>query len=299
MIVIMQFLWLLNYLYMDNQYNYVMKKILFPTDFSNVAENAFLHALSVAKMLHGEVILLHTYELPIVDNQFVPGNYQEMFDSLELSNFDRFKDEIAKMHSIAEANNFGSIKLSPVLRDGDLLFTMKQLIEEENIDLVVMGTSGAEGWKEVFFGTNTGDAVTSLPVPVLSVPADSKFAPLKTIGFTTRYREKDKEALRQVLKIAKAANAAVKCLYVKTKVSDNTEATFDDWEQIFKNEPVKFFVLPNENVKESILDFITNQEIDVLAMLTYKRNFFQSMFSGSFTEKMVNNATIPVLAFHE
>ncbi|MFY7740028.1 MAG: universal stress protein [Flavobacterium sp.] len=276
-----------------------MKKILFPTDFSEVANNAFVHALSLAKLVHGELILLHTYELPIVDNQFAPQNYQVLFDSLELSNFEKFKDEVPKLRAIAEENHFGDIKMSHMILDGDLMYNIKEIIKKDKIDYVVMGTSGATGWKEAFLGTNTGEAIVNLSVPVLSIPKDCKYTKIETIGFTTRYREKDKEALKQVIKIAKTANAKVKCLYVKTKATDNTEVIFDDWNEQFKNDPVTFFILPNEDVKESISDFITHQEIDVLAMLTYKRSFFESLFSSSFTEKMSYNSEIPILALHQ
>jgi nucleotide-binding universal stress UspA family protein len=275
-----------------------MKRILFPTDFSDVSNNAFVHALGLAKLVHGELFLLHTYELPIVDNQFAPQNYQLLFDSLELSNFEKFKDEVPKLRAIAEENHFEDIKMSHMIMDGDLMYNIKEIIKKDKIDYVVMGTSGATGWKEAFLGTNTGEAIVNLSIPVLSIPKDCKYSKIQTIGFTTRYREKDKEALKQVIKIAKAANAKVKCLYVKTKVTDNTEATFDDWKEQFKKEPVTFFILPNEDVKESISDFITHQEIDVLAMLTYKRSFFESLFSSSFTEKMSYNSEVPILALH-
>jgi len=276
-----------------------MKRILFPTDFSDVANNAFVHALGLAKLVHGELILLHTYELPIVDNQFAPQNYQLLFDSLELSNFEKFKDEVPKLRAIAEENHFEDIKMSHMIMDGDLMYNIKEIIKKDKIDYVVMGTSGATGWKEAFLGTNTGEAIVNLSVPVLSIPKDCKYTKIETIGFTTRYREKDKEALKQVIKIAKAANAKVKCLYVKTKATDNTEATFDEWKEQFKKDPVTFFVLPNEDVKESISDFITHQEIDVLAMLTYKRSFFESLFSSSFTKKMSYNSEVPILALQE
>lgn len=41
----------------------------------------------------------------------------------------------------------------------------------------------------------------------------------------------------------------------------------------FKNEPVEFFLIPHDDVKETILDFVANQDIDVLVMVNYKRNF--------------------------
>ena len=276
-----------------------MKKILFPTDFSNVANNAFVHALGLAKLVHGELILLHTYELPIIDNQFAPQNYKEVFDSLEFANFDKFKDEIPKLRQLAIVNNCEHIKMSHMLMDGDLMYNVKEIIKKENIDFVVMGTSGASGWKEMFLGTNTGEAIANLSVPVLSIPESAKYSKIETIGFTTRFREKDKEALSNVIKIAKSAGAKVKCLYVETKNSDNTEATYKDWEEHFKQDPVQFFIIPNDKVNETIEEFITHQNIDVLAMLTYKRSFFQWMFTTSFTEKMSYHCNIPILALHE
>lgn len=47
-----------------------MKKILFPTDFSEAATNAFIHALEFAKIVNAELILLHTFEIPVYDSQF-------------------------------------------------------------------------------------------------------------------------------------------------------------------------------------------------------------------------------------
>jgi nucleotide-binding universal stress UspA family protein len=276
-----------------------MKKILVPTDFSDVANNAFLHALGLAKLVHGELILLHTYELPIVDNQFAPQNYKVLFDSLELSNFERFKNELPKLHKLAEENGFEHIKMSHMIMDGDLIYNIKEIIKNDSIDFVVMGTSGATGWKEMFIGTNTGEAIANLSVPVLSVPETAKFTKIETIGFTTRFREKDKEALSNVIKIAKSAGAVVKCLYVQTRETDNTQATYDDWSEYFKHEPVQFFIIPNDEVNQTIEEFIDHQNIDVLAMLTYKRNFFQWLFTTSFTEKMSYHCTIPILALHE
>lgn len=276
-----------------------MKKILFPTDFSNVATNAFVHALGLAKLVHGELILLHTYELPIMDNQFGIQNYKEVYDTIELTNLDRFKDELPKLRKIAEENGFESIKMSHILTDGDLLHSIKETVKKEKIDFVVMGTSGASGWFEKLFGTNTGEAITSLNVPVFSIPEGAKYTKIATIGFTTRFREKDKVALQNVIKIAKAAKAVVKCLYVETIESDNSAAVYQEWETLFKDEPVQFFIIPGEDARKTIEDFIISQEIDVLAMMSYKRTFFQWMFTSSFTEEMAFESTIPILAMHE
>jgi len=276
-----------------------MKKILFPTDFSQVANNAFVHALEFAKIVQGELILLHTFDLPVYDNQFFPENYNIIYDSLQLSQFEMFKDEIPKLRAIAEERNLDKIKISHRLMDGSLIYNIKKSIQEDHIDFVIMGTSGATGWEAFFMGTNTGSVISAVEVPVLSVPFEAKFKKIETIGFTTRYRAKDKKALRDVLAIAKKTNARIKCIYVKTAESDVSESRIERWEKEFEDQPIQFSVIPSEDVKATILDFIQFKEIDVLAMLTYKRNFFVELFKPSLTEKFSNSATIPILAMHE
>jgi nucleotide-binding universal stress UspA family protein len=276
-----------------------MKKILFPTDFSEVANNAFIHALEFAKLVNGELVLLHTFDLPIIDNQFIPDNYYTIFDSLQLAQFDMFKEEIPKLREIAQKRNLDHIKLSHKLMDGDLIYNIKNAVKEENIDFIVMGTSGVTGWESFFVGSNTGTVVTTVDVPVLSVPIEAQFTKIETIGFTTRFREKDKSALRQVIKIAKKTKAIVKCLYVKTNKSDVSEETIDQWKTEFEHEPVKFSVVVSDNVKETILDFVSHKNIDILAMITHKRNFFSELFNPSLTQKLSNISTVPVLAMHE
>jgi nucleotide-binding universal stress UspA family protein len=275
-----------------------MKKILFPTDFSEVATNAFVHALEFAKIVQGELILLHTFELPVFDNQFFPENYAVIYDSLELAQFDVFKDEIPKLRAIAEERNLDKIKMTHRLMDGELLFNIKRAIKEDKIDFIVMGTSGATGWEAFFVGSNSGSVIIGTDVPMLCVPVEAKYKKIETIGFTTRFRLKDKKALDTVLEIAKKTNAKVKCLYVKTSNSDVSKETIEKWETVFIKEPIEFFVIQSDEIKETIYDFILYKDIDVLTMLTYKRGFFEGLFKPSFTKKMASNFDIPILAIH-
>ena len=275
-----------------------MKKILFPTDFSEVSTNAFVHALEFAKIVQGELVLLHTFQLPIYDNQFFPENYAVIYDSLELAQFDMFKDELPKLRAIAEERHLDKIKMSHRLMDGDLLHNIKKSIKEDKIDFVIMGTSGATGWEAFFVGTNTESVISGIEVPMLCVPAEAKFKKIEIIGFTTRFRNKDKNALKMVLNIAKKTKAKVKCLYVKTSDSDVSKDIVANWEAEFINEPIDFYVINSDAVKETILDFIMYKEVDVLTMLTYKRGFFEGIFNPSLTKKVVTNIEVPILAIH-
>jgi nucleotide-binding universal stress UspA family protein len=276
-----------------------MKKILVPTDFSETATNAFVHALEFAKIVNAELILLHTFEIPVYDSQFFPENYASIYSSIELAKFEVFKDEIPKLRNIAIERNLGDIVIKHRLMDGDLIYNLKNAVEEDKIDFVIMGTTGVSDWTKFFLGSNTNSVISGVEVPVLCVPIDAKCKKIKTIGFTTRYREKDKKELRKVLKIAQKTGAKVKSLYVKTSKSDVADITIKEWEVEFANENVEFLVLPSDDVKETILDFILYKDIDVLTTITHKRSFFESLFDSGFTQKIAKQVSVPVLVMHE
>lgn len=276
-----------------------MKKILFPTDFSDAATNAFVHALEFAKVVNAELILLHTFEIPVYDSQFFPENYASIYSSIELAKFEMFKDEIPKLRTIAAERNLEDIVIKHRLMDGDLIYNLKNAVEEDNVDFVIMGTNSVSDWTKFFTGSNTESVISGVEVPVLCIPIDAKYKKVKTIGFTTRYREKDKKELKKVLKIAKKTDAKVKSLYVKTSNSDVTEETRKEFEKEFAGENVEFLVLPSDDVKETILDFVLYKDIDILTTITHKRSFFESLFDSSFSKKIAKEVTIPILVMHE
>lgn len=276
-----------------------MKKILFPTDFSDAATNAFVHALEFAKVVKAELILLHTFEIPVYDSQFFPENYASIYSSIELAKFEMFKDEIPKLRTIAAERNLEDIVIKHRLMDGDLIYNLKNAVEEDQVDFVIMGTNSASDWTKFFTGSNTESVISGVEVPVLCIPIDAKYKKVKTIGFTTRYREKDKKELKKVLKIAKKTDAKVKSLYVRTSNSDVTEEARKEFEKEFAEENVEFLVLPSDDVKETILDFVLYKDIDILTTITHKRSFFESLFDSSFSKKIAKEVTIPILVMHE
>jgi nucleotide-binding universal stress UspA family protein len=139
-----------------------MKRILFPTDFSETSKNAFVYAMHLAQSLEAELIVLHVYDLPNLNVGRMANSMQMVYDSIELENFENLKDEIPLLRQIAEENGLGELKISTILKKGDLVWAVRDTIKNEKIDILVMGTKGASGLKEVFLGSNTG-AVGCLP----------------------------------------------------------------------------------------------------------------------------------------
>lgn len=275
-----------------------MKKILFPTDFSKTANNAFIYALKLAENINAEIITLHVYDLPIIDNQGFPSYLFEIYDTIEISNFENYKDQVPALRKIAEKNNLDHIKMSHVLEQGSLVAIIDEIAKKEHIDYVVMGTKGVSGLKETFIGSNTGSVISNISPFVLAIPENCHFHPIKHIAFTTSFKDKDRIALRNVLEIARGFDARVHCVYVKTSKSKVTEDIIQDWKNDFDDQDVIFHIVENEDVKDSILKFTKKNNIDVLAMLDYKRGFFEELFAHSLAQKIAFQIDIPILAMH-
>jgi nucleotide-binding universal stress UspA family protein len=277
-----------------------MKRILFPTDFSETATNAFQYALKMADSLQAEILLLHTFDMPIIDGAEIPINFKEIYDTLEITQMAHFKDHIPELKIIADRVGMGHIKLTHLLKSGDLTYAMKEAIAEQDISLVVMGTGGAsKNWFDSLFGSQAGEAINSLTVPVMSIPAEMEYKKIKTIAFTNLYREKDFRALMRLADIASRYNATIKSLFVKKSYSSVTDEQVKIFEARCTALPVQFFVVPHDDVRETINDFIHSQQIDLLTMLTEKRGFFEDIFSSSLTQKIAYKIDIPMLALHE
>jgi nucleotide-binding universal stress UspA family protein len=276
-----------------------MERILFPTDFSETANNAFVYALEMAKYHEAELIVLHVHDSPTVTYEGCPSSIAAIYEKIELNQFENFKDQIPFLEKIAREHQLENVKMSLVFRHGNLIKIIKEVSEKENIDLIVMGTNGASGLQEVFLGSNTGCAITQVPVMLLSVPIQAKYAKIEYICFTTCFNNDDRIALLDVLGMAKKFKAKVKCLTVKTSKFKVAEEVSENWISNFKNESVDFSVISSDNVKKTINEFLEFHKIDILAMVTHKRGFMEELFTQSLTQKLSYHSKTPILALHE
>lgn len=277
-----------------------MKRILFPTDFSEAAANAFLYVLNYANVFNAEVVVLHVYDLPVVDMPPLPETSQEIFEAVEFNSFEKFKAELGNLHKIASENNLEHVTIKNVLNYGDLVYNINQLCKEESIDVVMMGTKGATGLKEVFLGSTASGVMQNADVPVIAIPASTKFSPVKAILFTTQYHDKDNDALLKTIEISKQLQARVYCVYItNTDDPDDIEERVEEWQIYYRDENISFFKIPGNDVEQSLLDFSENQNIDLIVMRSHKRGFFEGLFHSSLTKKMMYHSTVPLLIYKD
>ena len=275
-----------------------MKKILFPTDFSEVSKNAFIYALKLADAINAEIITLHVYELDSPAYLDVSIYLQDIYEYEELNDFENYKDEIPVLRSIAEANNLTHIKMSNVLIQGYLVNEVVKLSKKENIDFIVMGTKGVTHLREVFLGTVATKVMNECNATVLAIPEKCSYAPIEKILFNTRYHMDDIEPLKKVAALANVFHSHIDCLNVKPPHTVYNDDFVVDFKNVFSGQDIAFHSVMENDIEGTILNFIEQNKINMVAIHERHRGFFEKLFQVSLSKKLTFHINIPILSVH-
>ncbi len=140
------------------------KKILLPTDGSKFAEKAEKHALFLAEASGAEIVALSVVEtsfsigLPSDDTIFQINQLLKKETEKNLQKVEKMKDETDS-----------DVKITLKVDEGSPAEVILETIEKENIDLVVMGSSGKTGFDRFIMGSVAEKVVKAAECSVLVV----------------------------------------------------------------------------------------------------------------------------------
>jgi nucleotide-binding universal stress UspA family protein len=144
-----------------------IKKILFPTDFSEGSSHALLYAVDLAKHYGAKLHIVHViYDIAKAAGWYVPHiSVDEMYKDIEKGakkQLERFGDEEERcLKGIEEVER---TVLTGVPHEEILKFA-----KEKKIELIVMGSHGKKGIDRILFGSTAAQVVRFAPCPVLTV----------------------------------------------------------------------------------------------------------------------------------
>lgn len=277
-----------------------MKKILFPTDFSEAANKAFIYALKLADKMEAKITTLHVFKRPTISAHYMPSTLEKFFETFDWYEFESFKRALPPLREMAEKNNLGNVEMVHVMREGEkLVDTILEVAEEDGADVIVMGTTGSGGLKEIFLGSNAGEVLEHAQIPVLTVPEHAEFDGLiNKIAFTTNYKEEEKLALKKLLAWREWFDFELYCINVDTAHIEFHNKKMDKFKEAFEGaENMHFVVLDGTDLFKVLTKYMDEQNIDILAMTTHKRNFIQELFEYSRTKFLSYHSKVPILSF--
>ncbi len=273
-----------------------MNRILIPTDFSENSWNAIFYGLS---FFQNEKVVFHLLHINTVklDVEF----------SKNKNNCDFVKSTAGKFSNLLEKINKSFPDHNYSLRTVSLhsFFTLgiKNYINEQAVDLIIMGTKGATNLNEINVGSHTWEVITKVKCPILVIPEKARFKVPVNIGFPTDfnvlYRSKIVSTLQQ---IAQKHDTAIKILRVAQSQKPLDSNQIKNREYLSENLtgiPHSFHVIENPNLEIGLQSFISNMNIDIIAMLVKNLNLVQRIIFKPTSEQTYYHNEIPFLALHE
>lgn len=272
-----------------------MKKILVPVDFSEVSELAAQFAIELAELRDSEVIFLNSAHVDYFhDYQYSTfSNVKSLMDDV----YNSMQERMKKFE-----NQFDTrVSITGKVSQTSLLTAIKEEIDEQGADILVMGTSGCSGLEEVFIGSNTERVVRNVSCPVISLPVSKEVKDVKKILVPLDLREIRSSFLEKVAAMQKLFSCDLEFLWVKTPHNiENEEVVGKELSKIFAEKGItdfQFFVTNNVFPSDGILIEAHESKADMIAMATHARRGIAHWLSGSMTEDTVNHVDVPVWSF--
>lgn len=280
-----------------------MKRILVPTDFSEQAEYALKVAAQMARKFNGEIFLLHMLELPmhLVGGAAASGSGVGGGASQSLPEALYFM-KLAK-------KRFSEIMKEPYLKDIKVHETVEfhqafdgimEVSDKHNCDIIIMGSHGATGFKEMFIGSNTEKVVRNSTIPVLVIKNEHKEFNISDFVFATDCDLDNKHTLRQAKGFAEKIQARLHLVYINTANNFMTHTNAQQCLNDFVDGEDKNFTLNIYNdvtVENGILNFARSINAGLIGISTHGRKGIAHFFNGSISEDLVNHAQQPVVTF--
>lgn len=273
-----------------------MKRILVPTDFSPLAESALKIAASIAKKHNAEVYLLHLLDLPLDLIDPTQGGNQDLPESIFFMKLahQRFAKAINKPY-LEEIHVHEKVEFNAAF-DG-----IMEVSKKYDCDLIVMGSHGAEGLKEVFIGSNTEKVVRNSEIPVLVIKHEIENFDVSKMIYATNLSLETISSFKQAQELAKKFNAQLDVVFINTSGKFKTSNQIDDKIKSFKSiaggEDFEIVVQNDHNTEDGILNYARKVNADLISIGTHGRKGIARLLNGSLSEHIVNHAKRPVVTF--
>ncbi len=274
-----------------------MKKILVPTDFSDNAYKAAEYAIKIADYLNGTVTLYHAFQI-----QSTTGSFASTKHFIEADASDRMNEFAQKLAPIANANaNANGVELETKVVQGDTIACITDRANKMGYDLVVMGTKGATGLKEVFIGSVTSTILKKVDIPVLAVPDKFDFDIVKKIVFAVDSKGIDKvESVKPLIDLTKLLDATVIIYHLSEGDEQGDLDIAPAVDLLLKDIKHSFFTEEKvSSVNESINEFVAKEKADIICMLRRKKTLWDRIFFESSTKREVFDSPVPLLILQD
>lgn len=258
-----------------------MKNILVCTDFSNDAYAALFYATQLLASKSCTFYILNVFDelTPLEGTKSPLLVGKELLEQLHIQSQEKLT---ATFHKIIMDTGNPHHEFRILSKVGDLVSIIKKSIDTYKIDMVVMGSKGNTGAKEIFLGSNTIQLANAISrCSILAVPKQIDFKTLKKIAFVTDLKKGcTKESIMPLLFLTSLTGASIQVMHInQEKILDKEQESHrKHLELCLKDVDHSFHWVQEFDDKAMIIaSFLRESTIDILAMVHHKHGFLNRL----------------------
>src|SRR5690606_2760420 len=252
-----------------NQNN--MEKILVPTDFTPIAETGLRLAVEIARRSGAVVSLMNFTRHPFGSTFSATGDISKKQDGEDTRfTLELLKVNQAKLEDLAAAYRSDGVEIEYGIIDDELKDGIDNYLNNEMIDLVVMGTSGEATVEEAFTGNHTEQVIEVSSCPVLSVRDGFRIEDFSRMVLAVNEIKEDQIliGLNTLRQLAECFDAHIDLLHVVKggEARPDLEAYFMRMAETAALQNYTVTIIEASEPAEAVIQFARDQQAGVVAV---------------------------------
>lgn len=285
------------------------RRIMVPTDFSAVSENACRYTIHLSEKIGAEIKVLHVFENPVNDEHIKKqmATFEEYVTETIGYAEDRSKtamlEFIGKLKQYMGNRQIGNVRIHSSITMGSLVPTIREAGEIYKPNLIVFGIPGTEENSRQVFSGLADEFIRSLEVPLFAIPAQYSPGAFTKVNilYATDFNENDHTSLNRLLDIMEPFDKRITCIHIDTEHNPSKKERMDELNGFLKehypSHEIQCRLIEQEDYIKGIREFADTNRMDLLSLTTRKRGIFEKLFRPNLVKQVLQEANLPVLIF--
>ncbi|HVW94524.1 MAG TPA: universal stress protein [Mucilaginibacter sp.] len=274
-----------------------MKTILVLTDFSINAECAADYALRLAQKLAADLLLCNVYrEVPEEQTDY-PAPWTVIAGKNSIEDLGALAAKLkARLDADVAGNSFRP-EIAQCSKEGTIGCVLNELSKKHDILLAVISNHQTHFFTEFLSVNHAREIIDGAHFPVLVVPYQVHFNNFKTIAFATNLESADVDALQSLSALAAACDSKVMVTHVAVNGKDVEAGRINELIGRLNYPQLSSRVIKNGDVASGLTALQKETDVDLLALVYRRRNFFQKLYEGHIIPDLLKRPVKPMLIF--
>ncbi|MDR3714466.1 MAG: universal stress protein [Puia sp.] len=278
-----------------------MNNFIVPIDFSETSKNAARFAAHLANRVPDVHLILYNVfdEIEGGTDGSPLGTTEEGEDAARKKIM-----ELALQSVQTELATITSARISCVAEENDdFVDTLENYVKKNEIQLIVMGITGATLLGQIFMGSNTLNVVNRRLVPVVIVPPDARSKSAENIMLLTDLQDVENTVpIESVKKVLQIFNPTLHVVNVDSEhyvdLTEEYKAERVKLETMLAGFKPEFYFIRMFDFMEAINQFVADKKIDMIITIPKKHSFLTNLFKSTHTSKLAYHSHVPIVAIN-